>query len=109
VFPPWKSHRKKGVRPAYQPTRPDSKKIAVKRHLQRLRLVGDLARAPDTQKRSLAFEKELERSCSLELRIKVVKYSPVSTGQLRRLLALHHQPINLVVFQGAFGPKSNET
>jgi len=39
----------------------------------------------------------------------VVKSSPVSTGQLRRLLALHHQPINLVVFQGALGPKSNET
>jgi len=39
----------------------------------------------------------------------VVKYSPVSTGRLKRLLALHHQPINLVVFQGASGPKSNET
>jgi hypothetical protein len=64
--------------------------------------------APDTQKRSLAFE-TLERDRVLEQRIKVVKYSPVSTGQLRRLLALHHQPINLVVFQGAFGPKSNET
>jgi len=39
----------------------------------------------------------------------VVKYLPVSTGRLKQLLALHHQPINLVVFQGAFGPKSNET
>jgi len=39
----------------------------------------------------------------------VVKYSSVSTGQLKRLLALHNQPINLVVFQGTLGPKSNET
>ena len=31
---------------------------------------------------------------------KMVKRSSVSTGQLRRLLALHHRPINLVVFQG---------
>ena len=44
-----------------------------------------------------------------EKKIKVVKYSPVSTGQLKRLPVLHHQPINLVVFQGALGPKSNET
>jgi hypothetical protein len=42
-------------------------------------------------------------------KIKVVKCSSVSTGQLKRLLALHHQPINLVVFQGTLGPKSNET
>ena len=40
---------------------------------------------------------------------KVVKHSSVSTGQLRRLLALHLRPINLVVFQGTSGPKSNET
>ncbi len=39
-----------------------------------------------------------------EEEIKVVKRSSVSTGQLRRLLALHIQPINLVVFQGASGP-----
>jgi len=39
----------------------------------------------------------------------VVKCSSVSTGQLKRLLALHNQPINLVVFQGTLGPKSNET
>ena len=45
----------------------------------------------------------------VEKRIKVVKCSSVSTGQLRRLLALHNQPINLVVFQGTLGPKSNET
>jgi len=32
--------------------------------------------------------------------IKVAKLSSVSTGQLRRLPALHIQPINLVVFQG---------
>jgi hypothetical protein len=44
-----------------------------------------------------------------ELEIKVAKFSPISTGQLRRLLALHHRPINLVVFQGASGHKSNET
>ena len=37
--------------------------------------------------------------------IKVVKHSPISTGQLRRLPALHSQPINLVVFQGALGRK----
>ncbi len=30
----------------------------------------------------------------------MVKRLPVSTGQLRPLLALHNQPINLVVFQG---------
>ena len=51
------------------------------------------------RKQHVAFKKK----------IKVVKCSPVSTGQLKRLLALHHQPINLVVFQGALGPKSNET
>jgi hypothetical protein len=45
----------------------------------------------------------------VEKRIKVVKCSSVSTGQLKRLLALHNQPINLVVFQGTLGPKSNET
>jgi len=39
----------------------------------------------------------------------VVKRLPVSTGQLRRLPALHSQPINLVVFQGASGRQSNET
>ena len=42
-------------------------------------------------------------------RIKVVKHSSVSTGQLKRLPALHHRPINLVVFQGTSGPKANET
>ena len=41
--------------------------------------------------------------------IKVAKLSSVSTGQPRPLLTLHIQPINLVVFQGAPGPKSNET
>ena len=35
-----------------------------------------------------------------EPKINVVKRSSVSTGQLKRLLALHRQPINLVVFQG---------
>ncbi len=30
----------------------------------------------------------------------MVKHSPVSTGQLKRLLAVHSQPINLIVFQG---------
>ena len=34
-------------------------------------------------------------------KINVVKYSPVSTGRLKRLLAVHHQPINLIVSQGA--------
>ena len=33
----------------------------------------------------------------------VVKHSSVSTGQLRQLLAVHRQPINLVVFQGTLG------
>ena len=39
----------------------------------------------------------------------MVKRSPVSTGQLKRLLAGHRQPINLVVFQGALGLASYET
>jgi len=39
----------------------------------------------------------------------VVKHFSISTGQLKRLHALHSQPINLVVFQGSSGPKSNET
>jgi hypothetical protein len=39
-------------------------------------------------------------SSSEEPKINVVKRSSVSTGQLKRLLALHRQPINLVVFQG---------
>ena len=47
--------------------------------------------------------------CCLWQSIKVVKHSSISTGQLRRLHALHSQPINLVVFQGSSGPKSNET
>ena len=34
-----------------------------------------------------------------EQRINAVKRLAVSTGQLRRLLALHTQPIDLVVFQ----------
>src|SRR5258708_12318205 len=42
-------------------------------------------------------------------RIKVVKRSSVSTGQLKRLLALHRQPINLVVFQGALEQLLYET
>ena len=37
----------------------------------------------------------------------MVKRSAVSTGQLRRLLALHIRPIDLVVFQGPSGSKSN--
>ena len=41
--------------------------------------------------------------------IKVVKFSSISTGQLRRLLALHLRPINLVVFQGTSRLSSNET
>jgi hypothetical protein len=44
-----------------------------------------------------------------EERIKVVKRSPVSTGQLKRLLALHRRPINLVVFQGALEQLLYET
>ena len=39
----------------------------------------------------------------------MVKRSPVSTGQLKRLLALHRQPINLVVFQGALEQLLYET
>jgi hypothetical protein len=31
----------------------------------------------------------------------MVKRLPVSTGRLKRLLVLHHRPINLVVFKGA--------
>jgi hypothetical protein len=33
-------------------------------------------------------------------KVKVVKHSSFSTGQLRLLPTLHSQPINLVVFQG---------
>ena len=44
-----------------------------------------------------------------EPRIKVVKRSPVSTGQLKHLRAVHHQPINLIVFEGAFELAFNET
>ena len=39
----------------------------------------------------------------------MVKRSSVSTGQLKRLLALHRQPINLIVFQGTSEPKFIET
>ena len=35
-----------------------------------------------------------------ETEIKVAKRSSFSTGQLKRLLAAHLRPINLVVFQG---------
>lgn len=51
----------------------------------------------------------IPRNAFQEAKIKVVKHSPVSTGQLRLLPALHIRPINLVVYQGASGPKSNET
>src|SRR5262245_26263924 len=44
-----------------------------------------------------------------EPKINVVKRSSVSIGQLKRLLAVHRQPINLVVFQGTLGLASNET
>jgi hypothetical protein len=57
-----------------------------------------------------ALDKLLYGQCvAFKKKIKVVKCSSVSTGQLKRLLALHNQPINLVVFQGTLGPKSNET
>ena len=39
----------------------------------------------------------------------MVKRSSVSTGQLKRLLAVHRQPINLVVYQGALIRLDNET
>lgn len=42
-------------------------------------------------------------------KIKVVKLLSVSTGQLRRLHALHRRPINLVVYQGTSRLSSNET
>ena len=42
---------------------------------------------------------DLRRSGGTE--IKVIKRLPVSTGRLKRLLAVHHRPINLVVFEGA--------
>ena len=83
------------------------KKIAIQWHPQhscgarRAEIARDCGLASDTlRKRSVSRFKK---------RIKVVKCSSVSTGQLKRLLALHNQPINLVVFQGTLGPKSNET
>ncbi len=39
----------------------------------------------------------------------MVKSSCVSTGQLKRFLALHLRPINLVVYQGTSGPKTTES
>lgn len=44
-----------------------------------------------------------------ETTINVVKRLPVSTGQLKRLLAVHRQPINLMVFQGALVLADYET
>jgi hypothetical protein len=44
-----------------------------------------------------------------EQRINAVKRSAVSTGQLRRLPALHTRPIYLVVFQEPSLPKQQET
>jgi hypothetical protein len=40
---------------------------------------------------------------SHDAKIKRVKRSSVSTGQLRQLLVVHLRPINLVVFQGTLG------
>ena len=37
-----------------------------------------------------------------ECEISTANHSPVSTGLLNRLPYLHVQPINLIVFQGAF-------
>ena len=42
-------------------------------------------------------------------RINAVKRLAVSTGQLRRLLALHLRPINLVVFQESSSLAGQET
>jgi len=39
----------------------------------------------------------------------VARYSSISTGQLKRLHALHRQPINLVIFKGSSELKFNET
>ncbi len=39
----------------------------------------------------------------------MAKPSPVSTGELNPLLSLHIQPIDLVVFQGAFVSSTYET
>ena len=44
-----------------------------------------------------------------EKRINAAKRSTVSTGQLRRLPALHTRPINLVVFQESLSRKGKET
>ena len=45
-----------------------------------------------------AIRTDIER-----FRNKVVKFSSISIGQLRRLLALHLRPINLIVYQGTSG------
>ena len=45
----------------------------------------------------------------IKKRINAAKRLAVSTGQLRRLLALHTRPIDLVVFQEPTFPKEPET
>ena len=95
MFPPRKSHRRETGALETSASCLCIKEVAAKRNRA---LVAGLTL------------RKIRVSCiENEKRIKVVKYSPVSTGQLKRLLALHNQPINLVVFQGALGPKSNET
>ena len=47
--------------------------------------------------------------CPTEQGIDAVKRAAVSTGQLRRLPALHTRPINLVVYQEPMSRKGRET
>src|SRR5690242_13655176 len=49
------------------------------------------------------------RACAAEERINAVKRLAVSTGQLRRLPALHTRPIDLVVYQEPSTRKGPET
>ena len=78
--------------------------LLVRSPENRLQAVSALANVNRQWKRAATSHKERSRvrpaNCSRgEQRIIVVKPSAVSTGRLRRLLALHLRPIDLVVFQ----------
>jgi hypothetical protein len=107
VFPPWKSHRKETGAQGKPRSGLGIKKIAIQ--AARCTLLRSMASGKFRTLLRRVDGQRLRAARHVEKRIKVVKCSSVSTGQLKRLLALHNQPINLVVFQGTLGPKSNET
>ena len=112
MFPPRYSHRKATDAPTRKCEPPSP--VGVKPSVFSDQLKGSRLLSAESLKKMVVAEwifvpAMREKYLTGESKIKVAKHSPVSTGRLRRLPALHLQPINLVVFQGASGRWSNET